>query len=97
MSSAKIIGTVIPGYSSLAEPSAQEIAHLEDAIRALSVRVIFVGSTVNSVIAARVTEDTGTQILPIYSDSLSTADGPAATYLAMMRYNVAVIVEALQE
>jgi zinc/manganese transport system substrate-binding protein len=32
----------------------------------------------------------------VYSDALSPADGPAATYLGMLRHNTGLFVEALQ-
>ncbi len=90
------VGAVIPGFSALAEPSAQELAALEDAIRGLGVGAIFVGNTVNPSLAERVAKDTNTRLLFIYSDSLSDADGPAATYLDFMRYNVGVFVDGLR-
>ena len=90
-----VVGALIPSYSSLAQPSAQEIAALEDAIRQYNVRVILVGNTVNPTLAARVAEDTGTAMVQFYTGSLSNADGPAATYLDYMRYNVKTIANAL--
>jgi len=90
------VGAVIPGFSALAEPSAQELAALEDAIRGLGVGAIFVGNTVNPSLAERVAKDANTRLLFIYSDSLSDADGPAATYLDFMRYNVGVFVDGLR-
>lgn len=90
-----VVGALIPSYSSLAQPSAQEIAALEDAIRQYNVRVILVGNTVNPTLAARVAKDTGTAMVQFYTGSLSNADGPAATYLDYMRYNVKTIANAL--
>ena len=69
---------------------------MEDAIREQGVRVIFVGSTVNPALAQRIAEDTGLQVVPIYTGSLSEPDGPAATYLEMIRYNTNAIVQALK-
>jgi manganese/iron transport system substrate-binding protein len=90
------VGTVIPGYSTLAQPSAQELAALEDAIRKLSVKAIFVGDTVNPNMEEQVASDTGIHLVFLYTGSLSRAEGPAASYLAYMRYNVSQIVEALK-
>ncbi|KAA3642954.1 MAG: zinc ABC transporter substrate-binding protein [Chloroflexi bacterium] len=92
----EIIGTILPGSSTLAEPSASELAALEDLVVDFGVPAIFVGTTVNPNLAQRVADDTGVQLVPLYTGSLSDADGPAATYLEMMRYNVGAIVEALQ-
>jgi len=90
------VGAVIPSISTLAAPSAQELADLEDAIKKLGVRAIFVDSTVNPTLSQRIASDTHTQLVPIYSGSLSAADGPAATYLDFMRANVSAIVQALK-
>ncbi len=89
-------GAVIPGYSSLAEPSAQDIAALEDAIKKYHIKAIFVGKTVNPSLAERVAEDTGIKIVRLYTGSLSKAGGEADTYLKFMRYDVSAIVQALK-
>ena len=91
------IGTVFPGLSSLAEPSARDLAALEEAIASLGVPVLFVGTTVNRSLAARVAADTGTEIVVVYTGSLSGPDGPAASYLDLMRYDVTAIVNGLSE
>lgn len=90
------VGAIVPGYSTLASPSAQELAALEDAIRAQGVPVIFVGSTVNPALAERVAADTGTRLVPILTGSLTGPDGVAPTYLEYIRQNVTTIVEALK-
>jgi manganese/iron transport system substrate-binding protein len=90
------IGALFPGYSTLAEPSAQDLAVLEDAIREFDARAVFVGLTVNPDLAQRVTDDTGTQLVFLYTGSLSEPGGPADDYLSFMRYNVSAIAEALR-
>lgn len=90
------VGAVLPGFSTLAEPSAQELAALEDAIRQQGVKAIFVGKTINPNLAQRVADDTGVKLVHFYTGSLSEKDGPANTYLNFMRYNVNAIVEALR-
>jgi manganese/iron transport system substrate-binding protein len=92
----EIIGSVIPSFSTLAEPSAQQLAALQNQIREQGVQAIFVGTTVNPNLEAQLAQDLGIQIVAIYTGSLSDADGPAATYLDFMRYNVGVIVDALK-
>ena len=89
-------GAIIPGYSSLSEPSAQELAAIEDAIRQTGVKAVFVGNTVNSNLAERVSEDTGVTLVFFYTGSLSPADGDAPTYLDYLRYNTNAFVEALK-
>jgi manganese/iron transport system substrate-binding protein len=92
----EVIGAVIPAYSTAADPSAQALAALEDTIRALEVRAVFVGMTVNPKLVERVAEDTGVRIVPLYTGSLSESGGLAETYLEFMKYNVDAIVEALR-
>jgi ABC-type Zn uptake system ZnuABC Zn-binding protein ZnuA len=91
----QVVGT-LTGFSSLAESSAQELAALEDAINQLGVRAIFVSTTVPPGLAERVAEDTGVEVVRVYTGSLSEAGGPAATYLDLMRDTISQMVEALR-
>ena len=91
----QIVGLVVPSFSSLAEPSAQHLAQLQDQLRAEKVVALLVGSTVNPRQAEQLAQDLGIRVVPIFTDSLSAADGPAATYVDFMRYNVGKIVAAL--
>jgi len=90
------VGAVFPGFSTLAEPSAQELAALETAIADLGAPAIFVGRTVNPSLAERVGTDTGARVVTLYTGSLSAPDGPAADYISLMRYDVGAIVDALR-
>jgi ABC-type Zn uptake system ZnuABC Zn-binding protein ZnuA len=92
----EMIGAVIPAYSTAAEPSARDLASLEDAILALDVKALFVGITMNPRLAERVAEDTGVILVPLYSGSLSESGDQAGTYIELMRYNVNAIVAALR-
>jgi manganese/iron transport system substrate-binding protein len=90
------VGLVVPAISTSAAPSAQELAALEDAIRAQGVRAIFVGKDINPALASQVAQDTGIKLVYLYSGSLSEAGGPADNYLDFMRFNVESMVEALK-
>jgi ABC-type Zn uptake system ZnuABC Zn-binding protein ZnuA len=90
------VGAIIPGYSTLAQPSAQELAVLEDAIRGLGVKAVFVEKNINPALAQQMAQDTGVQLVPLYNGSLSEADGPAATYIDFIKYDVGEIVRALR-
>lgn len=90
------IGAVIPATTSVAEPSAQELAALQDAISQYPVPAIFVGHEVSSRVAEQIAADLGIDLVFIYSESLSDADGPAGSYLQFMRYNVNAIVDGLR-
>ncbi len=93
----EVIGAVIPSYSSSAQPSAKDLAALEDSITQFGVKAILVGNTVNPALARRVAEDTGVQLVQFYSGSLSDTEGPAATYVEYMEYNVNAILGALED
>lgn len=90
------ISAVFPGYSTVAEPSAQDLAALQDAIREFGVKAVFVGLTVNPGLAQHVAQDTGIRLVFLYTGSLSEPGGPADDYLALMQYNVSAIVDALK-
>jgi ABC-type Zn uptake system ZnuABC Zn-binding protein ZnuA len=91
----EIVGAVVPAYSTLAQPSAQEIADLERAIAGYGVQAVFVGVAINPALAGQVAKDMGIDLVPLYTDSLSGPEGPAATYLDLMHQLVEAIVEAL--
>lgn len=90
------VGVIIPSITTLAEPSARQIAELVDLIQREKVPAIFVSSSVNPKLAEQVAKDAGVKVVPLYIESLSQPGGPASTYLELMRYNVTAIVEALK-
>ena len=90
------LGAIIPGFSTTAEASAQELASLTDVIKQHDVKAIFVGKTVNPNLAERIAEDTDTKIIFLYTGSLTEAGGEADNYLDYVRFNVNAILEALK-
>jgi len=92
----EVVGAVIPAYSSSASPSPQDLADLLGAIEEHGVKAVFVGLSANADAAQAAARDAGIQVVPLYTESLGDAGGPAASYLAMMEYNVNAIVEALR-
>jgi ABC-type Zn uptake system ZnuABC Zn-binding protein ZnuA len=88
------VGAIIPSFSSMAEPSARELAQLEDVIREYNVKAVFIGKTVNPVLAEQLTKDTGIQLVTIYTGSLGPAHSQAGTYIDYMRYNISRITDA---
>jgi ABC-type Zn uptake system ZnuABC Zn-binding protein ZnuA len=88
-------GVVIPSFDSMAQPSARHLALLTQALRHYDVPAIFIGETVNPQLVRQLARDTGTEMVTLYSGSLSPADGPAGTYIDYMRHNVAVMVRHL--
>ena len=90
------VAALIPGYSTASAPSAQELAAIVDTIETLGVPAIFVGKTVNTALAERIVEDTGTRMVYVYTGSLGEAGGEAGSYLDYMHYNVNAFTEALR-
>lgn len=89
------IGAVIPAFSTAAEPSAQELAVLEDAIREYGVKAVFVGTTINPSLAKQVAEDTGIRLVTLYTGSLGPEGSGVETYVAYTCFNTIAIVDAL--
>ena len=84
------------GLSTEAEPSARQIAKLIEQIRREKITALFLENVSDPRLLQRIAEETGTRIGgKLYSDALSPPDGPAATYLAMMRSNVRELSSAL--
>jgi len=85
------------GISTESEPSAQAIAELARQIRSEGIRAIFVENMTNPAISQTLAREAGAVIGgEVYSDALSEADGPAATYLTMLRHNTTLFVRALK-
>jgi manganese/iron transport system substrate-binding protein len=89
------VGAIYP-VSPSSEPSAQDIAALEDAIREYGVPAVFTESTVNPKLAQQVAEDTGVKLVALYSGSLGGPGSGAESYVALIRFDVNAIVSALQ-
>ncbi len=90
------VGAIIPGVSTSAAPSAQELAALQDLIADYGVTAIFVGDIANQQLAEQIARDTGAKIVRVLTESLTDANGPGATYIDYMRYNVTQMVDALR-
>jgi ABC-type Zn uptake system ZnuABC Zn-binding protein ZnuA len=89
------VGAVYP-VSPSAEPSAQDIAALQDAILEYGVPAVFTESTVNPKLAQQVAQDTGVELVALYSGSLGGPGSGAESYIALIRYDVKAIVAALR-
>ena len=55
-----------------------------------------VGNVANQQIAEQIARDTGVRIITVLTESLTDANGPGATYLDYMRFNVQAIVDGLR-
>jgi zinc/manganese transport system substrate-binding protein len=85
------------GISTDAEPSAADIAMLIRTIREDGASAIFTESMTDSRLIEQIASETGLRPGgPLYSDALSSPEGPAATYVEMMRANMRAIEEAIR-
>ena len=91
-----IIGTVGGSVSTLSEPSARRVAELIDLIQTDGIPAIFGETTANEDVMEMIAGETDAELVTLYSGTLSDSDGPAATYLDYMRYNLGAIIGALQ-
>jgi ABC-type Zn uptake system ZnuABC Zn-binding protein ZnuA len=92
----RVAGTIIPGVSTEASPSARQMAELIDVLRTSGTRAVFLESGTDPKLARQVAQEAGIRVVTeLYTHSLTDASGPAASYIAMMRYNVKTIVRAL--
>ena len=84
------------GLSTESEASAKEVAGLIKQIREEGIKAVFVENIADSRLIEQIANETGANIGgKLYSDALSGSDGPASTYLKMLRHNSTTIVSAL--
>ena len=84
------------GVSSDAEPSAKDVARIIRQIKAERIPAVFLENAGNPRLMERIARESGARIGgQLYADALSPPDGPAGTYIAMMRHNIRALSEAL--
>lgn len=92
-----IVGAIIPSTSTDSTPSAQQLADLVTLIKKDKVKAIFLEVGSNPQLANQVALETNVKVVnDLYTHSTSLADGPAATYIDMLRFDVNAIVAALK-
>ena len=91
-----VIGAVIPSRSTLAQPSAGELAQLVQTIRDAGVKAIFAESSVNPKVEQAVADEAGARIgRPLWADSLGPRGSDGATYLSSVAANTRAIADGL--
>ena len=93
----EVVGVVIPGGSTLAEPSSAELAALVAVIRDRGVPAIFAETTQPTDLAAAIAAEAGTDVavVQLFSESLGEPGTPAATLAGMLLENARRIAAAL--
>jgi zinc/manganese transport system substrate-binding protein len=84
------------GVSTEAEASARDVAALITQIRDAGIAAVFVENIADRRLLDQIASETGAAIGgTLYSDALSEPEGPAASYLDMMRHNLGQLTAAL--
>lgn len=92
----EVLGTVIPGGSTLAKPSSADLAQLTEAIKTSGVPAIFANTANPQALVEALAADAGqVEVVDLYVDSLGAPDSGAADYQGLMRTNAARIAKAL--
>jgi len=92
-----VVGAVIPGGTTLAAPSASDLADLVTAVEDTGVPTIFAeSSSPDRLVRALASEaDVHVDVVELYTESLTEPGGGAGDYLTMMRVNTERIATGL--
>jgi ABC-type Zn uptake system ZnuABC Zn-binding protein ZnuA len=91
-----IVGVVIPGGSTTSEPSTQDVLKLIDTIQEVGVPAIFTENVVSDSLVQQIADETGAEIISLYTESLSQPGEEADTYLNYFLLNASAIASALE-
>ena len=94
------LGTVIPAMSTLAEPSANDLATLIAVMGEHNVCTLFTETTVSDklaqTVAAELSNCDTVNVVPLYTGAVGPAGSGADSYLGMFRANIQAIIAGLQ-
>ena len=89
-----VVGAAIPARTTVAQPSAGELAALVNTIKREHVRAVFPEASVNSKVAETLARETGaTARYELYGDTLGPKGSSGATYLKMEAANADAMVK----
>jgi zinc/manganese transport system substrate-binding protein len=84
------------GVSTDSEPSAKDVARIIRQIRKQKIPAVFLENVSDPRLIEQIARETGATIGgKLYSDALSEPNGPASSYIDMMRHNVRQLANAL--
>lgn len=95
----RVVGVVVPGGSTLADPSSKDLAALVATIRAENVPAIFANTATSSAVAEAIAAESGAgvEVVTLFVGSIGGPGSGAETYIAMMQSNAALIAKALTD
>ncbi|MHB9073027.1 MAG: metal ABC transporter substrate-binding protein [Desulfobaccales bacterium] len=86
------------GVSTESEPSAGGVAKLIKQIRKEKITAVFIENVSDPRLVEQISKESGVKLGgELYSDALSKPEGPAPTYIAMFKNNVAKMVAAMRK
>jgi zinc/manganese transport system substrate-binding protein len=93
----EVVGVVIPGGSTLAEPGSEELAALVAVIDELNIQAVFAETTEPSTLARAIADeaDHPVAVVTLHTESLGEPGSPADTLIGMLEENARLIVDAL--
>lgn len=93
----EVVGTVVPGTSTLGAPSAGDLSRLAELIRTEEVPAIFVETSQDRRLADALAGEVGTdvEVVSLFAGTLGEPSSPAGTYLGMLMTDAQRIAEAL--
>jgi zinc/manganese transport system substrate-binding protein len=84
------------GVSTETEPSARDLAEIIDQVRKQRIPAVFLENFNDDRLVDRIAAETGAKVGgTLYSDALSEENGPAPTYIDMVRHNISALTSAL--
>jgi zinc/manganese transport system substrate-binding protein len=95
----RIAGVVIPGGSTLSDPSSRELAELIKVIERENVPVIFANTATSPAVVESLAAEVGRdiQVVPLFEGSLGGPGSGAEDYISMMTLNASLIADALTD
>ena len=93
----EVVGVVIPGGSTMGDPSSAELAELVEVMEHESVNTIFGETTQPSALAEAVADELGedVRVVGLYTESVGEPGSGAETLITMLLTNAELIAEAL--
>ena len=91
----EVVGVIL-STTTEAEPSAEHLTELVEVVEKYNVPAVFGEATVSERLATSIAEESGAELIRLYSGSLGVEGSGAETYLDMVRTNVERIVRALK-
>ena len=94
-----VLDTIIPGGTTLAEPSSADIVALVETVDETGVVAIFADVSASTELARLVASEASRaiEVVPLFSGSLGERGSGAESYVAMMRTNAQRIADALSD